>query len=62
MDLDYEATAGEVVDENPDAADDYRKGDAGALNFLVGQFMESSGGRADPATARKYLEMELGGD
>ncbi len=51
----------EVLDENPDAVDDYRSGEEEALNFLVGQVMEKSRGKADPKTARQRIVEELEG-
>ncbi|MDY6769566.1 MAG: Asp-tRNA(Asn)/Glu-tRNA(Gln) amidotransferase subunit GatB [Candidatus Nanohaloarchaea archaeon] len=50
----------EAIDENPDAVDDYESGEEGALNFLVGQVMEKSGGSADPKEVRELLAEELG--
>ncbi|MFB6214038.1 MAG: Asp-tRNA(Asn)/Glu-tRNA(Gln) amidotransferase subunit GatB [Candidatus Nanohaloarchaea archaeon] len=49
-----------VIEENPDAVEDYESGEEGALNFLVGQVMQSSGGKADPKTAREKIEERLG--
>ncbi|MDY6774339.1 MAG: Asp-tRNA(Asn)/Glu-tRNA(Gln) amidotransferase subunit GatB [Candidatus Nanohaloarchaea archaeon] len=49
----------EAIDENPEAVEDYRSGEEDALNFLVGQVMERSGGRADPKEVREMLEKEL---
>ncbi len=40
----------EAITENPKALEDYRAGKAGALNFLVGQVMKKTRGKADPAT------------
>ncbi|MDD3857244.1 MAG: Asp-tRNA(Asn)/Glu-tRNA(Gln) amidotransferase GatCAB subunit B, partial [Methanoculleus sp.] len=37
-----------VVAANPQAVEDYRAGKKGALNFLVGQVMRETRGRADP--------------
>lgn len=36
-----------VIKENPKAVQDYKKGQANALNFLIGQVMKSSDKRAD---------------
>ena len=48
----------EVINDNGDAVDDYESGDEGAINFLVGQVMQQSQGKADPKTAReKILEI-----
>ncbi|MHC1565798.1 MAG: hypothetical protein ACXQS6_05730, partial [Candidatus Syntropharchaeales archaeon] len=37
------------------AVDDYRSGKREALNFLVGQVMKKTRGRADPDHANKLL-------
>jgi aspartyl-tRNA(Asn)/glutamyl-tRNA(Gln) amidotransferase subunit B len=37
-----------IIDENPDAVENYRQGKEKALKFLVGKIMASTGGRADP--------------
>ncbi|RJX49080.1 Asp-tRNA(Asn)/Glu-tRNA(Gln) amidotransferase subunit GatB [Halonotius pteroides] len=49
----------EAIDENPDAVDDYHSGEDGALNFLVGQVMQKSGGSADPGSVNQLLREEL---
>ncbi len=45
----------EVLSECTDAIDDYRRGEAKALNYLVGQVMKKTRGRADPQDARTGL-------
>jgi len=45
----------EVLSECTDAIDDYRRGEAKALNYLVGQVMKKTRGRADPRDARTGL-------
>lgn len=49
----------EVIEKNPDAVDDYNSGDDGAINFLVGQVMQNSGGKADPKSAREKIVEKL---
>ena len=49
----------QAIDDNPDAVDDYNSGDEGAVNFLVGQVMNLSQGKADPKTAREKIIEEL---
>lgn len=39
----------EAINENPKALEDYRAGKGGALNFLVGQIMKKTRGKADPS-------------
>ena len=50
-----------AVDENPDAVADYHDGDEGAINFLVGQVMQATGGSADPGEVNGLLREELDG-
>jgi aspartyl-tRNA(Asn)/glutamyl-tRNA(Gln) amidotransferase subunit B len=50
-----------AIEENPSAVDDYHAGEDGALNFLVGQVMQSTGGSADPGTVNEKLRDELDG-
>ena len=49
----------DAVADNPDAVEDYYDGEDGALNFLVGQVMQATGGSADPGTVNKLLREEL---
>jgi aspartyl-tRNA(Asn)/glutamyl-tRNA(Gln) amidotransferase subunit B len=56
-----EAAVREAIAENPDAVADYEAGEAGALNFLVGQVMGKTGGSADPGTVNELLRAELDG-
>jgi len=51
----------EAIDENPDAVSDYHDGDDGAINFLVGQVMQKTGGSADPGDVNQLLREELEG-
>jgi aspartyl-tRNA(Asn)/glutamyl-tRNA(Gln) amidotransferase subunit B len=45
----------EAISENPKALDDYRNGKAGAINFLVGQIMKKTRGKADPGELNRIL-------
>ncbi len=45
----------EAIEENPKAVQDYLSGKRQALNFLVGQVMKKTRGRADPAETAKIL-------
>lgn len=49
----------QVIEENQEAVEDYNSGDEGAINFLVGKVMQSSGGKADPKSAREKILNEL---
>jgi aspartyl-tRNA(Asn)/glutamyl-tRNA(Gln) amidotransferase subunit B len=48
-----------AIEDNPDAVEDYHAGEDGALNFLVGQVMQATGGSADPGTVNELLREEL---
>jgi aspartyl-tRNA(Asn)/glutamyl-tRNA(Gln) amidotransferase subunit B len=49
------AAVEEAISENPKALEDYRNGKAGALNFLVGQVMKKTRGKADPVELNRIL-------
>lgn len=51
----------EAIEENPEIAEKFRKGQTAVLGFFVGQVMKKSQGRADAALARQALESALGG-
>ncbi|PSQ57715.1 Asp-tRNA(Asn)/Glu-tRNA(Gln) amidotransferase GatCAB subunit B [Halobacteriales archaeon SW_8_68_21] len=55
------AAVAAAIDENPDAVSDYHNGDEGAINFLVGQVMQATGGSADPGQVNGLLREELDG-
>jgi aspartyl-tRNA(Asn)/glutamyl-tRNA(Gln) amidotransferase subunit B len=55
-----QAAVAEAIDENPGAVEDYHDGDDGAINFLVGQVMQKTGGSADPGDVNGLLRAELG--
>ncbi len=44
-----------VMDENESAVDDYKAGKKESLNFLVGQVMKHTRGRAEPKEVRRML-------
>jgi len=48
-----------AIDENPEAVADFQDGEDGALNFLVGQVMQATGGSADPGDVNQRLRAEL---
>jgi aspartyl-tRNA(Asn)/glutamyl-tRNA(Gln) amidotransferase subunit B len=50
-----------AIAANPGPAADYRAGKAAALNFLKGQVMKLSKGKANPALAGEILEQKLKG-
>ena len=54
-----EKIAEKVIKENKKAVDDFRKGEASALNFLIGQVMKESHGRADNKVVKVILDKKL---
>jgi len=58
------AVIGEVVSENPKAAEDYLGGTGKASEYLVGQVLRRVRARADPNTVRKIIMdmLESSGD
>ncbi len=54
-----EALAAQVIAANPGPAADFKAGKAAALNFLKGQLMKLSKGKANPAMAGEVLERLL---
>jgi aspartyl-tRNA(Asn)/glutamyl-tRNA(Gln) amidotransferase subunit B len=55
-----EALADEVINANPGPAADFRAGKLAALNFLKGQVMKLSKGKANPQLAGEILQKKLG--
>ena len=49
----------DVIAANPGPASDFKAGKAAALNFLKGQVMKLSKGKANPALAGEILERKL---
>ncbi|MEO0249323.1 MAG: Asp-tRNA(Asn)/Glu-tRNA(Gln) amidotransferase subunit GatB [candidate division WOR-3 bacterium] len=49
-----------VIEENPEAVQNFRKGKEQAIGFLVGQVMKATQGRANPQLAQQLLREELG--
>ena len=54
-----ESLADEVIQANPGPAADFRAGKAAALNFLKGQVMKLSKGKANPQLAGEILQKKL---
>lgn len=54
-----EALADQVIQEFPKSAEDYRKGKANALMFLVGQAMKRSQGKANPQQMMDVLKRRI---
>jgi len=49
----------QTISENPKAVEDFRHGKIEALNFLVGQVMKKTRGRADPNLANQLITEQL---
>ncbi len=49
----------EIISKNPKAIEDYKKGKENALQFLIGQVMAATKGRAKPDTVQELLKREL---
>jgi len=54
-----QAAVEEAIAENPGTVEDYYDGEDNALNFLVGQVMQKTGGSADPGEVNGLLRTEL---
>lgn len=54
-----ESIADQVLEANPKSVEDYRKGKANALMFLVGQAMKHSQGKANPQQMTDTLKRKL---
>lgn len=53
------AWAREVLQENPVVVEQFRQGRREVLQFLIGQVMKKSQGRAEPTVVKKVLEEQL---
>jgi len=53
------AAVKQAIDENPKAVDDYLGGQKASLNFLVGQVMRLTRGKADPGETVKLLRENI---
>ena len=56
-----EAMADKAIADNPKSVADFKAGKAAALQFLVGQVMRQSKGKANPAMVQELLRKKLGG-
>jgi len=54
-----ESVADEVIGANPDVGEAYRQGDKKVVNFLMGQVMKKTQGKADPGQVREILARKL---
>ena len=53
------AIVNEVLNEHPEAIDQYKGGRTNILDFLVGQIMKKTRGQANPAMARSMMQAEI---
>lgn len=51
--------AKQAIQENPESVQDYKNGEEKALNYLVGQVMRKSKGKANPQKAKRILKKLL---
>lgn len=51
--------ANEVLDENPNAIEQYKSGRTNVIDFLTGQIMKKTRGTANPAIARSTMQIEI---
>jgi aspartyl-tRNA(Asn)/glutamyl-tRNA(Gln) amidotransferase subunit B len=54
-----ESVVDEVIGANPDVARSYAQGDKKVVNFLMGQVMKKTQGKADPGRVREILARKL---
>ena len=54
-----EAICDEVINPNPNSVADYKSGKEAAVNFLKGQVMKLSKGKANPSVVGEILERKL---
>lgn len=54
-----EALVAEVIKKNPKAAEDFKNGKGNAFQFLVGQILSESRGKANPQMVREILKKKL---
>jgi aspartyl-tRNA(Asn)/glutamyl-tRNA(Gln) amidotransferase subunit B len=53
------AAVRKVLSDNPEQVESYRKGKTTVIQWLLGQVMKTTGGRANPKTVRELLEKAL---
>jgi aspartyl-tRNA(Asn)/glutamyl-tRNA(Gln) amidotransferase subunit B len=51
----------EIVEQNPDQANEYREGKTKLMGYFVGQLMQKTKGKANPKLANKLFNQELSG-
>lgn len=56
-----EGWADEAISNNPKSVEEYQSGKQGAINFLMGQVMKASKGKANPGAVMQMLKQKLDG-
>jgi len=54
-----EAAVQKVIDSNPNAVNDYKKGKEEAFQFLIGQVMRETKGKTNPAALKEILKRNI---
>ncbi len=49
----------EIIEENPDVVEEYKGGKDSAIQYLIGQGMQKTGGSANPQVLRKLLAEKM---
>jgi aspartyl-tRNA(Asn)/glutamyl-tRNA(Gln) amidotransferase subunit B len=57
--IDIKQIISDVLQQNPDAVEKYKKGNANVIGFLLGQVMKKTKGTVDPNQTRALLEQML---
>jgi prolyl-tRNA editing enzyme YbaK/EbsC (Cys-tRNA(Pro) deacylase) len=57
--FDLEETVEQVLDDNPEAVEDFNSGRDSAINYLLGQVMSETNGRAEASEAEELLREKL---
>ncbi len=56
---DIEKAVSEVIEAHKSAVEDYKAGKTEALNFIVGQVMKQTRGRAEPKEVREFVRERI---
>jgi aspartyl-tRNA(Asn)/glutamyl-tRNA(Gln) amidotransferase subunit B len=56
-----EGWADEAISSNPKPVEEYKAGNAASINFLMGQVMKASRGKANPGAVMQMLRKKLDG-
>ena len=56
-----EGWADEAIAANPKPVDEYKAGNVASINFLMGQVMKASRGKANPGAVMQMLKQKLDG-